>query len=439
MTEMPATSLSAASLKGVSSPLPPDVMASLMRRTIFLAESNLGATSPNPSVGAVVADAATGEIIASAVTARGGRPHAEVLALRDAGARARGAIMFTTLEPCSHFGATPPCAHTIVDAGISLVVYGSRDPDMRVAGRGLSWLETHGVPAIRGEFARDSDWINLGHGLRVTERRPFVQIKLAVDANGRVPLGEGKPVWVTGEEARAQAHMLRARADAILVGRRTIEADDPELTCRLPGLADRSPVRVVLAPHCNVPIEARIFRSEHPPVWIVCGDSSKGAHLFGRRGVRIFDIGASPGGVLNLKLAMMRLAAEGVTRLLVEGGPRTWRGFFEAGLADEVVIMQAATWLPEEASMPALSKPDSPHPATGFAVRHPLPQGERVSAGVPSPLAGEGQGEGGYPPHSSGACGLDLVTASSAFALTERRKAGADAISTYRSTLHWQA
>jgi diaminohydroxyphosphoribosylaminopyrimidine deaminase / 5-amino-6-(5-phosphoribosylamino)uracil reductase len=392
MTEMSAPSLSAAAHNGASLSMPPEVMASLMRRTIFLAENHLGATSPNPSVGAVVADAVTGEIVASAVTARGGRPHAEVLALRQAGERARGAVMFTTLEPCSHFGATPPCAHSIVDAGISLVVYGSRDPDMRVSGRGLTWLETHGVPAIRGAFAKESDWLNLGHALRVTERRPFVQIKLAVDAKGRVPLGKGKPVWVTGEEARAHAHMLRARADAILVGRGAIEADDPELTCRLPGLADRSPVRVVLAPRCDVPVEARIFRTEHPPVWIVCGDSSKGAHLYGRRGARIFDIGASPAGVLNLKLAMMRLAAEGVTRLLVEGGPRTWRGFLEAGIADEIVIMQAATTLPENASMPA--------------------------------LAGKG---------------LDLVTASAAFALTERRKAGADTISTYRSTLHWQA
>ncbi|MFZ1106925.1 MAG: bifunctional diaminohydroxyphosphoribosylaminopyrimidine deaminase/5-amino-6-(5-phosphoribosylamino)uracil reductase RibD [Rhodomicrobium sp.] len=446
MTEMPVSSLRPASLKGAP-PLPPEVMASLMRRTLFLAEGNLGATSPNPSVGAVVADAATGEIVASAVTARGGRPHAEVLALRDAGARARGAIMVTTLEPCSHFGATPPCAHTIVDAGISLVVYGSRDPDMRVSGRGLTWLETHGVAAIRGAFARESDWLNLGHALRVTERRPFVQLKLAVDANGRVPLGEGKPVWVTGEEARAHAHMLRARADAILAGRRTIETDDPELTCRLPGLADRSPVRVVLAPACNVPFEARIFRTEHPPVWIVCGDSSKGAHLFGRRGVRIFDIGASPSGVLNLKLAMMRLAAEGVTRLLVEGGPRTWRGFLEAGLADEIVIMQAGTALPESASMPALSSQRSnPSPqaaavAAAFPLQpHPLADAVTLSGELAKASSlGEGQGEGRSALPSGGTSGLDLVTASPAFALTERRKAGADAISTYRSTLHWQA
>ena len=392
MTEMPASPLTAAPRAGVDVPLSPDAMASLMRRALFLAESNLGATSPNPSVGAVVADAATGEIIASAVTARGGRPHAEVLALRDAGSRARGAVMFTTLEPCSHFGATPPCAHSIAEAGISLVVYGSLDPDMRVSGRGLTWLETHGVPTMRGAFAKEADWINLGHALRVTERRPFVQIKLAVDSNGRIPLGTGKPVWVTGEAARDQAHLLRARADAILVGRRTIEADDPELTCRLPGLEDRSPVRVVLAPQCNVPFEARIFDTERPPVWIVCGNSSKCGPLFGRQGVRFFDIGASSSGILNLRLAMMRLAAEGVTRLLVEGGPTTARGFLDAGLADEIIIMQGDKQLAEDTSI--------------------LPFGNRS---------------------------MDIVTASPSFGLTGRRKAGADTILIFRSTLHWQS
>ncbi len=218
-----------------------------------------------------------------------------------------------------------------------------------------------------------------------------MQIKLAVDAKGRVPLGSGKPVWVTGDVARARAHLLRAKADAILVGRRTVEADDPELTCRLPGLEDRSPVRVVLAPHCNLPAEARIFKAERPPVWIVCGNSSKGDALFRRRGVRLFDIGASSSGALNLKLAMMRLAAEGITRLLVEGGPTTVRGFLDAGLADEVVIMQGETELDASAGMPAFVNQ-----------------------------------------------GLDRVTDSPAFVLAERRKAGPDVISVYRSTLHWQ-
>ncbi|MGO9485530.1 MAG: bifunctional diaminohydroxyphosphoribosylaminopyrimidine deaminase/5-amino-6-(5-phosphoribosylamino)uracil reductase RibD [Rhodomicrobium sp.] len=434
-------------------PFPPARMAARMRRALFLAEGNLGATSPNPSVGAVIADAATGEIVASAVTAPGGRPHAEVQALGQAGERARGSVLFTTLEPCSHFGATPPCAHAVAEAGVATVVYGSFDPDMRVAGRGLAWLESHGVQVLRGDFAKEADWLNLGHSLRVTERRPFVQIKLAVDANGRVPAGGGgRPVWVTGEAARAHAHLLRARADAILVGRKTVETDDPELTCRLPGLEDRSPVRVVLAPRCGIPAQARLFSSPQPPmgskisgwcdergnlpspqpsphgrgsslaaverasplpwgegqgegsdpryvstheqprVWIVCGDSSKCGGLIGMPGVKVFDVGASTSGSLNLRLVLMRLAAEGITRLLVEGGPTTASTFLDAGLADEVVIMQSEVLLDPSSSLPA--------------------------------FAGQG---------------LELVTFSYSYILAARSKVGPDTIYTYRSTAHWQA
>jgi diaminohydroxyphosphoribosylaminopyrimidine deaminase / 5-amino-6-(5-phosphoribosylamino)uracil reductase len=374
-------------------PFPPARMASLMRRALFLAETNLGATAPNPSVGAVFADAATGEIIASAVTAPGGRPHAEVQALKLAAGRARGSVLFTTLEPCSHFGATPPCAHSVAEAGVATVIYGSLDPDMRVAGKGLAWLTSHGVQVMRGDFVKEADWLNLGHTLRVTERRPFVQVKLAVDANGRVPTGAGgKPVWVTSEAARAQAHLLRARADAILVGRKTVEADDPELTCRLPGLEDRSPVRVVLAPGCGIPAQARLFKSKKPPVWIVCGDSSQCGGLNGLPGVKVFDVGASTAGSLNLRLVLMRLAAEGITRLLVEGGPATARAFVDAGLADEVIFMQSEKQLDESSSLPA--------------------------------FAGKG---------------LGLVSASNSYILAARSKAGPDTVLTYRSTAHWQA
>ena len=355
MKDTPAHSYSAAQGAGAGMPFPAHRMASLMRRALFLAERNLGATSPNPSVGAVIADAATGEIVASAVTAPGGRPHAEAQALSQAGERARGSMLFTTLEPCSHFGATPPCAHSVAEAGVAAVVYGSLDPDMRVAGRGLAWLESHGVQVLRGDFAKEADWLNLGHTLRVTERRPFVQIKLAVDANGRVPAGAGgQPVWVTGEAARAQAHLLRARADAILVGRKTVETDDPELTCRLPGLEDRSPIRVVLAPRCGIPAQARLFQRQQPPVWIVCGDSSKCGGLTGLPGVKVFDVGASTSGSLSLHMVLMRLAAEGITRLLVEGGPTTARAFLDAGLADEVIIMQSEARLDPGSSLPPL-------------------------------------------------------------------------------------
>jgi diaminohydroxyphosphoribosylaminopyrimidine deaminase / 5-amino-6-(5-phosphoribosylamino)uracil reductase len=391
MTDMPARPFKAANGAGPALPLPASRMAALMQYALFLAEGNLGRTAPNPSVGAVIAGPVTGEIIASAVTAPGGRPHAEVQALRSAGARAKGAILFTTLEPCSHFGATPPCAHSIAEAGVATAVYGSPDPDMRVAGRGLSWLESNGVQVLRGAFARESDWLNLGHALRVTERRPFVQIKLAVDGNGRVPAGTGRPVWVTGETARAQAHLLRAKADAILVGRKTVEADDPELTCRLPGLEERSPVRVVLAPRCNVPETARLFHAIRPPVWIVCGDSSQCGTLAGKAGVRFFDVGASPSGTLNIRLVLNRLTAEGITRLLVEGGPATARAFLDAGVADEIVIMQGEARLAQELSL--------------------LP---------------------------FGADGLELISASKSFILAGRRKAGSDTVSVFRSAVHWQ-
>jgi diaminohydroxyphosphoribosylaminopyrimidine deaminase/5-amino-6-(5-phosphoribosylamino)uracil reductase len=393
MRDAPAHSISAGEGASEGAPFPAARMASLMWRALFLAETNLGATSPNPSVGAVIADADTGEIIASAVTAPGGRPHAEVLALKQAGERARGSVMFTTLEPCSHFGATPPCANSVAEAGVATVVFGSLDPDMRVAGRGLAWLESHGVKVLRSELAQQADWLNLGHALRVTERRPFVQVKLAVDADGRVPAGaSGRPVWVTGEAARSQAHLLRARADAILVGRKTVEADDPELTCRLPGLEDRSPIRVVLAPRCDIPARARLFKSQKPPVWIGCGDSSKCGGLTGLPGVKIFDVGASTSGSLSLRLVLSRLAAEGITRLLVEGGPTTAGAFLDAGLADEVVIMQSETRLAPGSSLPA------------FAGR-----------------------------------GLELVTSSNSYILAARSKAGLDTVHNYRSTAYWQA
>lgn len=377
----------------VDMPFPPARMASLMRRALFLAEGNLGATSPNPSVGTVIADAATGEILASAVTAPGGRPHAEVQALRKAGEKARGSVLFTTLEPCSHFGATPPCAHAVADAGVAVVVYGSLDPDSRVAGRGLAWLTSHGVRVLRGDFAKEADWLNLGHTLRVTGRRPFVQIKLAVDGSGRVPVGSsGKPVWATGETARAQAHLLRARADAILVGRRTIEADDPDLTCRLPGLEERSPVRVVLSPRCGIPAQARLFSRQKPPVWIICGDSPECGNLIGTPGVRVFDVGASTSGSLSLRLVLMRLAAEGITRLLVEGGPTTARAFLDEGLADEVIIMQGEKKLDPGSTLPAF-----------------------------------------------GSQGLELLSTSESYILASQRKAGPDTVHIYRSKAHWQA
>jgi diaminohydroxyphosphoribosylaminopyrimidine deaminase / 5-amino-6-(5-phosphoribosylamino)uracil reductase len=315
--------------------------AHMMRVALCMAERGLGRTAPNPSVGAVIVDEAAGEVIARGWTAPGGRPHAETEAIARAGARARGATMYVTLEPCSHHGATPPCSDAIIAAGLARVVCAIEDPDPRVAGRGLGRLRAAGVTVDRGLMADAAHWMAAGHILRVTERRPFTQVKLALGPDGTVPRGtQGQPVWATSPQARALGHLMRARADAILVGRRTVLDDDPLLTCRLPGLAGRSPRRVVLARNLDGLQRTRLALTAHEqPVWVFCdgsGDTrlleAAGAHV-----VRVPEIG----GTLWLPSVMEALVAEGVTRLLVEGGPTTWRAFSEAGLVDEAVMFLA--------------------------------------------------------------------------------------------------
>ncbi len=313
----------------------------MMAIAMRLAERGLGATAPNPSVGAVIADETTGEVIARGFTARGGRPHAETEALGRAGARARGASLYVTLEPCSHHGATPPCAEAIIASGIGRVVCAIEDPDPRVAGSGLARLRASGVAVERGLMAPEAHWVAAGHVLRVTERRPLVQVKLALGSDGAVPRGsKGKPAWATSQEARALGHLLRARADAILVGRQTVIDDDPLLTCRLPGLEDRSPVRVVVGSHLAGLAQSRLAKSARGhPLWVFCGQGADASALeaAGARALRVPEIG----GELWLPSVMESLVAQGITRLLVEGGPKTWRAFSQAGLIDEAVLFHA--------------------------------------------------------------------------------------------------
>ena len=315
--------------------------AHMMAIALRLAQRGLGATAPNPSVGAVIADEATGEVIARGVTARGGRPHAETEALSRAGVQARGATMYVTLEPCSHHGATPPCADAVIAAGIGRVVCAIEDPDPRVAGRGLARLRAAGIAVQRGPMALEAHWMAAGHILRVTERRPLVQVKLALDAKGEVPRGSGgQPAWATSAETRAQGHLLRARADAILVGRQTVIDDDPLLTCRLTGLEDRSPVRIVIGRSLDGLAHSRLVLSarEHP-LWVFCGPRADAAALE-TAGARVFRV-PEIGGELWLPTMMEALVANGVTRLLVEGGAYTWRAFSQAGLVDEAVLFHA--------------------------------------------------------------------------------------------------
>ena len=315
-----------------------------MQIALRLARRGLGTTAPNPSVGAVIVDEMSGEVIARGWTQPGGRPHAETEALRRAGARARGATMYVTLEPCSHYGKTPPCADAIIQAGVARVVAGILDPDPRVAGRGVEMLRAAGIVVRRGVCAEAADYLTRGHILRVTERRPFVQVKMALVRDGAVPRGsKGAPVWATGPQARAHGHLLRARADAILVGGGTVEDDDPELTCRLPGLRHRSPLRVVLCGRRLPPLESKLARTARDNgVLIFSPPGAEPSHLAALQaaGCRVLQV-ATVAGRPWIPALTEALVGEGITRLLVEGGPTVWRAFFAAGLVDEVVVYRA--------------------------------------------------------------------------------------------------
>jgi diaminohydroxyphosphoribosylaminopyrimidine deaminase/5-amino-6-(5-phosphoribosylamino)uracil reductase len=316
----------------------------MMGIALMLARRGLGATAPNPSVGAVIADEATGELIARGVTQRGGRPHAETETLRRAGSRARGATLYVTLEPCAHHGKTPPCADAVIAAGVGRVVIGIDDPDPRVKGDGIRRLKAAGIKVGVGLQAEEARWVTLGHILRVSEHRPFVQLKMALGSDGKVPQGAaGKPLFVTGPEARAVGHLLRAECDAILVGGGTVRADDPDLTCRLPGLAGRSPTRIVLSRGLDISLDSKLVRTARTvPVWVFTAENvaSERAEALTSRGVRVFRVPEGADG-LSLRALLAELAGEGLTRLLVEGGASIWRAFAAEGLVDEVVLFEA--------------------------------------------------------------------------------------------------
>jgi len=316
----------------------------MMAVALAMARRGLGRTAPNPSVGAVVADEATGELIARAWTAQGGRPHAEPIAIAKAGERARGKTLYVTLEPCSHHGATPPCVDAIVAAGLSRVVVALEDPDPRVSGRGLDTLRRAGIAVTRGLFAEEAHWVARGHILRVTERRPMVTLKLAVDADGAVPRGTGgTPRWATGALARARGHLMRATADAILVGRQTVLDDDPLLTCRLPGLAGRSPIGVVLSTSGAGLETSRLAASAQTRrvlALVAVSHAGEATERLSGHGVTVVPC-PTVGGAIWLPAAAERLIEAGVTRLLVEGGRRAWMAFAAAGLIDEVVVFHA--------------------------------------------------------------------------------------------------
>lgn len=329
-----------------------------MAQALALAKRGLGTTWPNPSVGCVVVSPA-GEIVGRGLTAPGGRPHAEAIALERAGERAAGATLYVTLEPCAHEGRGSACADVMAAARPGRVVVAMGDPDPRTAGHGLNRMRAAGIEVTEGVLQAKAFTVTLGHVLRVTQGRPAVTLKLAIGADGLVPRGQrGASTWVTGELARAHAHLLRARADAILVGRGTIVADNPSLTCRLPGMECRSPVRVILDRRLRTPTDARLFEDEMVPAWFICAaqEQEPNATALQERGAEIIPVGIDAHGLPAIKEALEQLAKRGITRLLVEGGPSVARVFLYADLIDEAVIYQGPTPAGGDSLLPFVSE-----------------------------------------------------------------------------------
>lgn len=324
-----------------------------MAQALALARRGLGLTWPNPSVGCVIVTP-SGEIAGRGFTAPGGRPHAEAIALERAGDKAQGATIYVTLEPCAHEGRDTACADIIVAAKPKRVVIALRDPDPRTAGRGIECFKEAGIEVEEGVLATDAADIALGHLLRVMQGRPAVTLKLAVGSDGLTPKGDGAPVWITGPDARAHGHLLRARSDAILVGRGTILADNPNLTCRLPGMSCRSPVRVVLDRRLRTPPAAQVFDDVMVPVWLVCaaGETYPHADALQELGAEIVPVAVDADGMLAVQDVLATLADRGITRVLLEGGPSVARAFIDADLVDEAVVYQSPNPAGEGALLP---------------------------------------------------------------------------------------
>lgn len=317
--------------------------ARFMAAAIRLSQRHVGLTGTNPSVGALLVQGAgtpQARIVGRGVTAPGGRPHAEVVALAEAGPLAAGATAYVTLEPCSHHGHTPPCSAALVRAGVARVVSALRDPDPRVDGRGFAMLEAAGITIRTGVAAAEAAQPLAGFLARQRLGRPLLTVKLAHSADGGIAAAGYVQAAITGAVANAQTHLERARADAILVGVGTVRSDDPALTCRLPGLEGRSPMRVVYDPALHMPQGARLVLTARdvPTVIAVAKTLPQETTVpFERMGCRILRVPHGAGGPAGLLTALYAL---GVSSVLFEAGARFGRTVLDAGLADRIICVR---------------------------------------------------------------------------------------------------
>ena len=333
-------------------------LAAAFERVFELAEKGRYSTSPNPRVGAVVV-APGGEIVGEGWHERAGGPHAEVVALAEAGSRARGATVVLNLEPCAHEGRTPPCAGALAAAGVSRVVFSTLDPDPRTAGKGREWLRSAGVATETGPFSERAERLNEPFLVSVRTGRPFVHLKWAATLDGKIGTATGESRWITGEEARADGMRLREECDAILVGAGTVLADDPALTRRADLNRSILPHRrIVVDGRLRVGAQGRVFSPEAPgEAWLATAVDEKDPRIapFRERGVRVLSLPGAEAGRIDLSALLAVLARLEVRSLLVEGGGETAWSFLAARLADRVTGYHAPLLLGGRAAPSALS------------------------------------------------------------------------------------
>jgi diaminohydroxyphosphoribosylaminopyrimidine deaminase/5-amino-6-(5-phosphoribosylamino)uracil reductase len=316
-----------------------------MSAAIAYARRGLGVTAPNPAVGSIIVK--DGVIVGRGATQPGGRPHAETVALADAGEAARGATLYVTLEPCSHHGVTGPCALAIVKAGVARVVSAIEDPDPRVAGRGHAILREAGIDVTVGIGSEAARRGNLGHILRVTQGRPMVTLKLAETADGYAAGASPHDprLMITGQAANNRVQIMRAMHDAVMVGAGTVVGDDPLLTVRLPGLEVSSPLRVVLDTNLRLPPRSRLAATAgEKPLLVIAGEGADpdARAALEQQGVTVEIAPRDARGLLDLGAALNILATRGVTRVFSEGGPRVGAALIDASLVDDVFLFRGA-------------------------------------------------------------------------------------------------
>jgi diaminohydroxyphosphoribosylaminopyrimidine deaminase/5-amino-6-(5-phosphoribosylamino)uracil reductase len=312
-----------------------------MRAALSLAQRSLGECAPNPAVGCVIVK--DGQVVGRGRTAPGGRPHAETEALAMAGVAARGAAAYVTLEPCAHYGQTPPCARALVEAGIARVVVAVRDPDRRVNGQGIAILRAAGIAIIEHVLAPEAEALNAGFFSVVQRGRPLVRLKLATTLDGRIATRTGESQWISSPASRRAAHAMRGEFDAVMVGVGTVLADDPELTCRIEGYQTIAATRIILDSHLRTPLTSRLVSGAgQTAVWLLHRDGADKMRkeALQNAGVRVIEMASGPVGV-GLGDALALLARAGITRLLAEGGATLAAALLRADLVDELAWFHA--------------------------------------------------------------------------------------------------